>query len=252
MSHFSLFSGIGGIDLAAEWAGFRTVGQCEIADYPYKVLCKHWPDVPKWRDIKDVTEQSVRDSGIRAVDLISGGFPCQPYSIAGDRKGEEDDRHLWPEMLRVISQLHPTWVLGENVAHFVQMELDKVLSDLEGIGYTGQTFVIPACAVNAPHRRDRAFIVAYSNGIGHKRTEQLPENTRPAEKRTKGIHGTITKLFDDIDWKARAIQSCFLGESHGVPRRLDRIRCLGNAVMPLQVYPILKAIYDIESNIYKG
>jgi len=165
LTHFSLFSGIGGIDLAAEWAGFRTVGQVEKADYPYRVLCKYWPDVPKWRDIRDVTRESVRRAGIGAIDLLSGGFPCQPYSVAGKRRGKEDDRHLWPEMLRVIQELRPTWVLGENVANIVNMVLDDVLADLEDAGYETQAFIIPACAVRAPHQRKRVFIVAYNNQL---------------------------------------------------------------------------------------
>ena len=163
LTHLSLFSGIGGLDLAAEWAGFETVGQCEWADYPTKVLEKHWPDVPRWRDIRTLTGGDFyARTGRRTVDIISGGFPCQPFSNAGKRRGKEDDRYLWPEMVRVIAELRPTWVVGENVAGIINMALDTVLSDLESQGYATRAFLIPAAGVNAPHQRYRTAIVAYS------------------------------------------------------------------------------------------
>ena len=166
LTHLSLFSGIGGLDLAAEMAGFRTVGQCEWADYPTKVLEKHWPGVPRWRDIRTLTGESFHEkTGLRTVDVISGGFPCQPFSVAGKRRGKEDDRYLWPEMLRVISELRPTWIVGENVAGIVNMALDQVYADLENEGYSVQAFIIPACAVDAPHRRDRCAIISHYDQI---------------------------------------------------------------------------------------
>ena len=163
LTHLSLFSGIGGLDLAAELAGFRTVGQCELADYPMAVLEKHWPGLPRWRDIRTLTGDCFYEqTGLRTVTVVSGGFPCQPFSTAGKRRGKDDDRYLWPEMLRVIQEIRPAWVVGENVAGLVSMALDTVLSDLESIGYACQAFVIPACAVDAPHRRDRVAIVSYN------------------------------------------------------------------------------------------
>lgn len=243
----------GGIDLAAEWAGFTSVGQCELADYPYKVLCKHWPNVPKWRDIRDVTAESVKAAGIGRIDLVSGGFPCQPYSIAGKRRGEEDDRHLWPEMLRVITELRPRWVLGENVAHFVHMGLDDAFADLEASNYEAWAIILPACAVDAPNRRNRVFIMAHSNeqrcATCHKKTrvvskapEKWPETGSWVLRHFRGRSGRI--------W--RAPESCFERVDYGIPSELDRLRALGNAVNPRQVYPFLAAIANIERQVRYG
>ena len=162
-----LFSGIGGISLAAEWAGIETVAFCEIEPFCQKVLRKHWPHVPIYDDVRALTKARLDADGIGTIDIIAGGYPCQPFSVAGKRRGAEDDRHLWPEMFRIIAEIRPRWVIGENVAGHVNLGLDDVLSDLESIGYTAQAFVIPACAVGAPHRRDRVFIVAYSDGKRH-------------------------------------------------------------------------------------
>ena len=167
LTHLSLFSGIGGLDLAAEWAGIQTVGQCEWAEYPAKVLEKHWPDVPRWKDIRTLTGESFYErTGRRTVDIISGGFPCQPFSTAGKQRGKEDDRYLWPEMVRVIKELRPTWIVGENVAGIVRMALPDILSELEACGYRTRTFLVPACAVGARHRRYRVAIVGYSEHNG--------------------------------------------------------------------------------------
>lgn len=122
LTHLSLFSGVGGLDIAAHWAGFQTVGMCEFADYPHDILAERFPDVPIWRDIRNLTGGDFYErTGRRTVDVISGGFPCQPFSVAGKRKGRNDDRYLWPEMLRIVGELWPTWFIGENVAGLLSM-----------------------------------------------------------------------------------------------------------------------------------
>ena len=156
LNHISLFAGIGGIDLAAHWAGFQTIQLVERDPFCQKVLQKNFPGVPIHGDITTFDATGFRGR----THLVSGGFPCQPFSHAGKRRGKEDDRHLWPEMLRVIAEAQPTFVLGENVAGFVNLALDDCLFDLEAQGYEAWAFVLPACAVTALHRRDRCFIVA--------------------------------------------------------------------------------------------
>ncbi len=153
----SLFSGIGGFDLGLERAGMECAWQVEIDEYCLKVLAKHWPSVSRYTDVRECG----RDN-LEPVDLICGGFPCQPYSVAGKRRGAADDRNLWPEFLRIVRELRPAWIVGENVPGIVPMYLDTVLSDLEGEAYTCWTFNIPACAFDAPHRRERIFVVGYT------------------------------------------------------------------------------------------
>lgn len=153
-----LFSGIGGFSLGLERAGMETVAFCKIEKFPRRVLRKHWPDVPIFKDVRELHAKDLP----KAVDVICGGYPCQPFSVAGKRRGKEDDRHLWPEMFRLVRECRPSFVICENVVGHVTMGLDTVLSDLEGEGYTCWAFIIPACAVNAIHRRDRLWIVAHT------------------------------------------------------------------------------------------
>ncbi|MDN4090928.1 DNA cytosine methyltransferase [Paenibacillus polymyxa] len=171
MNHLSLFSGIGGIDLACHWAGMRTIAFCEREPFPRAVLAKQFPGVPIYDDVCTLTAARLKEDGLlgpgRTIDLISAGYPCQPFSNAGKRKGTEDDRHLWPEVARILREIRPRWFIGENVAGHISLGLDDVLAELESIGYTGQAFVIPSAAVGAPHRRDRVFVVAYTDSVGH-------------------------------------------------------------------------------------
>ena len=363
LTHISLFAGIGGIDLAAEWAGFRTILFVEIDKYCQRVLRKHWPVVPIIGDIRDATREAImahaqswepgeqetrnrrpgigrgseevitdtkgehsdglkdntrdsqrpqevsesRDSSgerngsrtasptIPPVTLITGGFPCQPVSTAGKQRGKEDDRWLWPEMLRVISEIRPTWVVAENVTGLLHLGFHDCISDLEGEGYETIPFVIPACGVNAPHRRDRIFIVANARhndqfNLEVSRNYESPsrynEEGKERSIKFKGSSGSsrgnpIVANTQTIGTQGnRSIGKqeprLYAGEglslcgspgtgadqwavepeldrvAYGIPNGVDRLKCLGNAVVPQQIYPILKAIADIENQIKFG
>jgi DNA (cytosine-5)-methyltransferase 1 len=166
MTHGSLFSGIGGFDLAAEWMGWENKFHCEWNEFGQKVLHYYWPNAELFTDItkSDFTKYANK------IDVLTGGFPCQPYSQAGKRLGKEDDRHLWPEMLRAIREIKPSWVVGENVYGLVNwnggLVFHEVQSDLEAEGYEVWPFLLPAAAVNAPHRRDRIWFIAHSQNNG--------------------------------------------------------------------------------------
>jgi len=298
IKHLDLFSGIGGFALAAHWAGFETVAFCEIETYCRQVLKKHWPSTPIHEDIRglDGTEYA-------AIDLITGGYPCQPFSLAGARKGEDDYRHLWPQMLRIITQARPTWVVAENVTGHITMGLDQVLTNLESEGYAARPVVIPACAIDAPHRRDRVWIVAHSksshDGFSYaseiKRQEQKPGNSGSqntvadtdsgnARRECTGQEtgGNIDKhvapprpMANANDTRPQEREVFAGGQSqarptqpgqafkrndrwptepgvgrvaHGVPCRVDRIKGLGNAIVPQVAFQILKPIAKLLSD----
>ena len=311
-THLDLFSGIGGFALAARWAGYRTIAFCEQDRFCQGVLERHWPDVPITDDVHDLDG---RDH--EGVTLLTGGFPCQPFSTAGKRRGEEDDRALWPQMARVIDEARPTWVLGENVAGLVTMGIDNVLSDLEGMGYAVQTFIVPACAVDAPHRRDRIWIVgnaehdgsqdgceetgrkvrqgkqrrmrqpkgtgspsedvAHADGDGAcrwgnqlqvlgkrgQRGENFKENRDPdvsgknprpkdggssevaSDSLHSGLEGSIGAGVqggsDRPPVSSRWLPEPDVGRvAHGIPNRVDRLKGLGNAIVPQVAYEFIR------------
>lgn len=290
----------------------KIVGFCEIDKFCQQVLNKHWPDVPIYDDVKEIYGIPENTNSLRrrwgckdsrqvlevgcsktetsgpsgetgnppgcftkgSIDIITGGFPCQPFSQAGKRRGKEDDRHLWPEYLRIIQEVRPRWVLGENVVGIINMELDQVLLDLEGEGYSCQSVVIPACAVNAVHRRDRVWIIAHSNDTragqqlradnGKKRNLRGKETSNifegcnelvdtysesPKLKFTRttrsGGDGFTNKHWCD-SWVEVATRLCRVDD--GVSKRVDRLKALGNSIVPQVAYEILKAIKECDED----
>jgi len=236
--HLDLFSGIGGFALAAKLAGgIKTIGFSEIDPYANTILKRHWPEVPNYGDIRNVPP-------IRC-DLITGGFPCQPFSIAGKRRSKSDPRHLWPQMLRVISECKPTWVLGENVPHIANLVLGEVCSDLEAEGYEVQPLDIPACAVGAGHIRQRTWLFAHLADRGQKAdgtkapVQAGPDNTRPE------LAGELSGGLGRLDW--RPAMPAVVRDVDGVPNRIHRIHALGNAIVPQVAARILRAMMHVHS-----
>ena len=193
--HIGLFEGIGGFSLAGRWAGWETVAWCEWNEFGQKVLKHHFPEAEGFGDITKTDFKKYANK----IDILTGGFPCQPYSLAGKRLGKEDDRHLWPEMLRAIREIQPTWVVGENVRGIINwsggLVFDEVQSDLEAEGYEVQAFLLPACGVGAVHRRDRIWFVAYSAGNGHELRGL--RNGGQKEGESESIGDQRQRLWDD-------------------------------------------------------
>jgi DNA (cytosine-5)-methyltransferase 1 len=184
MRHGSLFSGIGGFDLASEWMGWENVFHCEWNEFGQKVLKYYWPKAITYNDITKTDFFIHRGT----IDILTGGFPCQPYSSAGKRLGKEDERHLWPEMLRAIREIQPTWVVGENVRGLTNwnggLVFDEVQADLETQGYKVTPFLLPAASVNAPHKRDRIWFVAYSKSCADSRNStRIPGETKEEDRK---------------------------------------------------------------------
>lgn len=238
-----LFSGIGGFSLGLErTGGFKTVAFCEIEEYPRRVLAKHWPGVPIHRDVREL-----RAEHVGAIDVICGGYPCQPFSVAGDRRGQADDRHLWPEMARLVAECRPAWLIGENVAGHIDMGLDDVLSDLEAMHYAARAFVIPACAVGAPHERTRLWIVAHSDGLrSQRRTITSCVGQGGSERSEQSARLVPSSFWLDIS------EAGLRGEDDGLPSKLHRLRALGNAVVPQIPEIIGRAILEAEGRLMEA
>lgn len=246
--------------MAAEWAGFKTVGQVEWGDFPTKVLAKHWPNVERWKDVRDFNAtEFIQRTKTKQVTVLSGGFPCQPHSLAGLRKASADKRDLWPEYRRIIGEIKPEWVLAENVRGLLTSEDGRffrgILRDLSELGYGVGWCTYPAAWVGAIHQRERIFTIANrhrraiqyvgiggDNGTGRNIAKEWCEDWHLFELG----YGKVAPT----EWRESgrgASRPLFCGKGDGVSDWLDRFKGLGNSVVPQQVYPILQAIADIEN-----
>ena len=247
MRHGSLFSGIGGFDLAAEWMGWENVFHCEWNEFGQKVLHHYWPNAETFTDItkSDFTKYANK------IDILTGGFPCQPYSMAGKRKGTEDERYLWGEMLRAIQEIKPKFVIAENVFGITNIDggmvFEQVCIDLEAQGYEVQPFIIPAAAKNAPHRRDRVWFIGVRNATDTKNIRQkyALENGQ--------LEGRRFRFGDKPhSWDTFPFESPICGRNDGLPTKLDgitfskwraeSIKGYGNAIVPQVALEIFKAL----------
>ena len=252
MKVLDLFSGIGGFSLGLERAGMETIAFCEFDKHARKVLTKHWPHVPIHHDVRTLDARQYRGT----VSVVCGGYPCQPFSVAGKQEGAADDRHLWPSMLRIIKQARPTWVIAENVTGHIALGLDEVLSSLEAEGYAATTLVIPACALNAHHRRDRVWIIGRLGNIqpsiqsqqvlANASIDRLQRRSEESLPRVSDLQSKLTGGSEAVGIVPHPSQSGISGITHGVPGRVDRIKRLGNAVVPQIPEVIGRAIMAME------
>ena len=273
-THLDLFSGIGGFAIAAERCGWKTVAFCEREKFAQRVLRKHWPSVPIIDDIHNLDGREYR-----GVSLITGGFPCQPFSQAGQQRGADDDRALWPEMLRVITEARPRFVVGENVIGIINMELDDVLSSLETESYSVGAVVVPSCAIDAKHRRNRVWILGAdtlakpTSRKDNGRKSRLVGASEARKEKTGAIFGDGCENVAYSDkpmrqWQRSSEGSGKSGEqyqfkhnskwgskrepdvgrvAHGIPERSHRLRGLGNAIVPQVAEQILRALIESET-----
>lgn len=248
LTHLSLFSGIGGLDLAVEWAGFKTVGQCEYAEFQIKVLEKHWPNVERWKDIHELSaDEFYRRTGRKRgeITVISGGFPCQPHSVAGKRKASCDERDLWPEYRRVVSEIRPKWVVAENVRGLLSSESGRffrgILRDFADLGYDVGWCCYRAADVGAIHSRERIAIIAHTN------SQRLEGSTQKEVQRKQILtYSKDYRAFEEINKLAAVFEPKLVRNYNGIPDQLDKLAGLGNAVVPQQFYPIFNAIAEME------
>ena len=295
MKHLALFNGIGGFQLAAHWVGWKNVAHVEIDPFCNEVVARHFPESKCHTDIKEFNGKEYEGT----IDIISGGFPCQPFSVAGKRKGKEDDRNLWPEMFRVIRQVRPAWVVGENVANLTNfMEFENALLDMESEGYQVQSFIIPAVSVGAWHKRERVWIVGNSTGEGleERKTDKQQQSFQDVERGSinvpntdlqRHLHGELKKrsaktwidaqrnvtagsksdtnskeerldrtnaerstqaerwIMQPVERDWWAVEPGVGRVADGVPDRVDRLKSLGNAIVPQVAFEIFKAIDEI-------
>ena len=283
LQHLDLFSGIGGFSLGLEaTGGFETKAFCDIEKYPRQVLQKHWPYVKQYEDIKELNYERLKADGIDSIDIITGGYPCQPFSIAGRQKGEQDPRHLWPEYFRLVKELRPTWVIGENVSGHIKLGLDTVIEDLESEDYAVRPFSISASSIGANHQRERIWILAHSRRSQWPRAEQRGENENETRKENANQfeRSSSTSEVDVANtnderlqrqWQSRnqftprfnsSRESSEEGQrtmgqgwwesepnmgrvAHGIPKRVDRLKSLGNSLVPQIPYYIGKTILEV-------
>ena len=241
MAHVDLCSGIGGFALGFERAGLsKPVQFCDIEPWSRRVLSKHWPDVPIAEDVKELASDP--DRNVFDCDILSAGYPCQPFSVAGNQKGAEDDRHIWPYIRKIVAHKRPTWCVFENVYGHIGLGLDQVLFDLESEGYASRTFVVPACGVDAPHRRDRLWIVADADSArlqGRQNARDIGQGWSQRKKQP-------SRCSKRTDWQDWTVEPSVGRVAHGIPKRVDRLRGLGNAIVPQIAQRIGETIKQIE------